>query len=99
MIIPCCLKKAVLPLLIISSIVATSYASKLAEVKVVDQQYLMVHFLDGEVSIRDDGKGETAFITLGHETDNDTIKTYGDPLDIDQATETASWLLFSAALF
>lgn len=93
--IPRSLRNTALPFLIICCLPTTSYASKCAEVKVVDQECLMVHFLDGEVSTRDDGKGATAFMTLGHESDNDTIKTYGEALGIDAATATASWLLFS----
>ena len=92
----CNVEKLVLPILIVFSSITTLFASKLAEVKVVDQQYLMIHFLDGEVSTRDDGLGETAFITLGHEEDNDTIKIYGDPLDTDRATTAVSWLLTSS---
>lgn len=90
------IKQFVFSLTFIVGMITVTFAAKLAELMVVDQQYLMIHFLDGEVSTRDDGVGQTAFITLGHENDNDTIKTYGEPLDTDKATTAANWLLSSS---
>ena len=36
-------------------------AAKLAEVRTVDRQHLMIHWLDGEITYRDDGQGPKAF--------------------------------------
>ena len=35
-------------------------ATKFLELKVIDKDYLMVHFRDGEVRYRDDGTGPSA---------------------------------------
>lgn len=69
-------------------------ATKLASVQVVDKDYLMIHFLDGDVTHRDDGKGETAFL-FAHDDLGDTVKTYGTALSTTNATSTASWSLSS----
>ena len=39
-------------------------ATKLIGLHVIDKDYLMVHFRDGEVHYRDDGTGRSAY--LGH---------------------------------
>jgi endoglucanase len=70
------------------------HATKLSEVTVLDKDYLMVHFLDGEVTHRDDGIGSTAF-TSDHEDDRDTVKTYGAALNTAQAVTASVWLVRS----
>ena len=39
-------------------------ATKFLDLKVLDKDYLMVHFRDGEVRYRDNGTGKSAY--LGH---------------------------------
>ena len=39
-------------------------ASSLVEIRCLDQEYLVLHFRDGEVRYRDNGTGPSAF--LGH---------------------------------
>ena len=51
-------------------------AAKLVETKVIDKDYLMVHFIDGEVLFVDDGLGSTAY-TSNHDTANNYAVTYG----------------------
>src|SRR6516225_3709292 len=36
-------------------------AAKLADVRTVDREHLMIHWLDGEITYRDDGQGPKAF--------------------------------------
>jgi endoglucanase len=70
-------------------------ASKLAELTVIDKDYLMVHFKDGEVTFRDDGKGPGAFMAREHQDDIDTVKKYGAALSTTNAVAVANWALKS----
>lgn len=72
-------------------------ASKLAEVRVLDKEILMLHFLDGEVTFRDNGKGETAFMSFAHVAGMDTLKTFGLPLQTTLAATAATWVISSDA--
>lgn len=70
-------------------------ATKLVELKVVDKDYLMLLFRDGEVFYRDDGTGASAF--RGHDwaEGDDTLKVYGKELNTQAAMQTSSWLIVS----
>ena len=81
-------------LVLTSGTFGTLHATKLSEVRVLDKDYLMVHFLDGEVTHRDDGIGVTAF-TSDHEDDRDTVKTYGTALNTAQAATASVWTVRS----
>jgi endoglucanase len=72
------------------------YASKLAELRVIDQNVLMAHFLDGEIASRDDGIGPNAFTNNYHEEDIDTVKKYTPLLSTTAAQETSNWTLTSS---
>lgn len=69
-------------------------ATKLVVVKVVDRDYLMISFKDGDVEFVDDGEGEYAY-TSTHQTDNNYVVRYGDALDAGSATNISSWVLKS----
>lgn len=73
-----------------------AYATKLVELKVVDKDYLMLLFRDGEVFYRDDGTGRSAF--RGHDwvEGDDTLKAYGQELDTQLAMLASSWTVVSA---
>jgi hypothetical protein len=75
--------------------VSLSYSAKLAEIRIVDKDILMVHILDGEVTHRDDGVGEKAFYNQHHENDMDTVKLYTPALSINAAKAAANWTLSS----
>jgi endoglucanase len=68
-----------------------SQASKLAEVKVLDKDYIMIHFKDGEVFRRDDGKGKCAFYGHCHSSDGSLAEYYGKGLNVKLAAQTRSW--------
>jgi len=72
------------------------YSSKLAEVLVVDQNYVMVRLMDGEVTHRDDGIGPNAFTNNYHEVDIDTVKTYSPALNTSAAQQVTNWTMKSA---
>ncbi|HOK65656.1 MAG TPA: cellulase N-terminal Ig-like domain-containing protein [Anaerohalosphaeraceae bacterium] len=71
-------------------------AAKLVEVKVVDKDYLMVSFMDGEVKFVDDGLGSTAY-TSDHNTANNYVVSYGAALNTANAVSTGNWVIKSAA--
>lgn len=71
-------------------------ASKLMSFKVVDNQYLMLLFYDGEVKFVDDGKGTGAFTNLRTKSEtNNYVETYGSPLDLEKAVLPASYTITS----
>jgi len=74
----------------------SAQATRLASVQVLDQDYLMVRFLDGEVAHKDDGKGIGAFTSIIHDPTADTVKTYGTALSTSNAVAAASWSVQSA---
>jgi endoglucanase len=74
-----------------------SHASKLVEVKVLDKEYIMVHFKDGEVFHRDDSKGKCAFMGHCHSADGSHAEYYGKGLDVQLACQAISWRLKSGA--
>ena len=49
--------------LLSSCAVMPSLATRLMDVKVVDKDYLMLHFRDGEVRYRDDATGPSAYLS------------------------------------
>jgi hypothetical protein len=73
----------------------TAEAAKLVEVRPVDDEHLMIHWLDSKVHYQDNGKGKGAF--MGHETKGyeDRLEVYGRPLDTAAATSPASFTLVS----
>ncbi len=71
------------------------HASNLYDFKVVDKDYLMLHFKDGDVEFLDDASGNTAYGGHSHEPYLNTVTNYGDPLDIQAATDITSFLLTS----
>lgn len=73
-----------------------AYASKLVQCKVLDKDYIMLWFYDGEVVFKDDGKGDGAFTNYGGTSEsNNSVVYYGDALDTDKATSVASYTLIS----
>ena len=74
---------------------AELHASKLVEVKVLDQDYLIIHSKDGEVLFVDDGTSNAAY--AGHESDPDNsyVVTYGEPLNLSRVAEAGFWVIKS----
>ena len=69
---------------------------KFRGVFVVDQNYLMVHFVDGEVLFDEVTEGDGAY-SNDHELSPGTAVYYGNALDVNQATATASWRITSSS--
>ena len=69
--------------------------SELVEVKVVDKNFLMIHFKDGDVKFLDDASGASAYGQRGWTSVENCVVEYGDPLDIEKAVQQASWTIRS----
>ena len=82
---------SVLSLIIIST---DAFASKLVWLKVVDKDYIMVQFKDGDINFVDDGLGTLAF-TGEHQTANNYRTFYGTALNTTNAVATANWTIKS----
>jgi endoglucanase len=79
------------------SLIITStdaFAAKLVGIKVIDKDYIMVQFKDGDVNFVDDGLGSTAY-TGAHNTANNYKVLYGSALDTTNAVATANWVIKS----
>lgn len=87
--------KAVM-LFLFLSISAHMNATKLLGLKIVDKDYLMVHFRDGEVRYRDDGTGPSAYLGHSFADGDDTLKVFGQRLDPKVAGIADGWVISSA---
>ena len=68
-------------------------ATKYLELKVIDKDYLCVHFRDGEVRYRDSGTGESAYLGHPFVEGDDTLVVFGRRLDPAAAAEGADYFL------
>ena len=64
---------------------ANCLATKFLGVKVIDKDYLMLHFRDGEVHYRDNGTGPSAYLGHSFAEGNDTLLVFGERLKATQA--------------
>ena len=81
--------------LLIFGISAELQASKLIEVKVLDKDYLIIHFKDGDVKFVDDGTGSAAYGGHSSDPDNSYVVTYGEPLNLSMIAEVGFWTIKS----
>jgi len=75
---------------------ATAGATKLMGVKVIDKDYLMVHFRDGEVHYRDSGTGQSAYLGHSFAEGDDTLLVFGQRLNTGVAQKAEAWTVSSA---
>ena len=73
-----------------------AHASKLIEVKVIDKDYLMVHFRDGEVRYRDNGTGPSAYLGHSFAEGDDTLLVFGERLKVTEAQQASRWRVSSS---
>jgi len=66
-------------------------ATKLLELRVVDKNYLMVHFRDGEVHYRDDATGPSAYLGHTFVEGDDTLYVFGQRLQTELAQQASKW--------
>ncbi len=72
------------------------HATKLLELKVIDKDFLMVHFRDGEVHYRDNGTGPSAYLGHTFVEGDDTLLVFGKRLSAAALTDLAGWKISSA---
>ena len=84
---------SVLSLIIIST---DAFAAKLVLMKVIDKDYLMVQFKDGDVCFMDNGQGPNAY-TGNHYLGWDWVVSYGSALNLTNAVNTANWTIKSSS--
>ena len=85
-------KTALAGLLLLTTTPST--ATKVLGLKVIDNQYLMVHFRDGEVHYRDDGTGPSAYLGHSFAEGDDTLLVFGERLKAE-AQQAALWQISS----
>ena len=71
-------------------------ASKVMGLRVIDKNYLMVHFRDGEVHYRDNGTGPSAYLGHSFSEGDDTLVVFGERLKVDEAQKAALWRVSSS---
>lgn len=77
------------------SLFSTLNATKLVEVRQVDNQHVMIYFKDGEVFFKDDGKGPSAYDGHAYAPGDDSLHIYGKELNTALASELKSWKITS----
>ena len=83
---------AIVLLLTASEVSATKFIS----LKVIDKDYLMIQFRDGEVHYRDKGTGESAYLGHSFSEGDDTLFVFGEKLKAAEAQNAALWQISSA---
>ena len=72
-----------------------AFASRFVEIRVVDNEHLMLHFRDGEVRYRDDGTGPSAFLGHSFAEGDDTLLVFLPRLDAAAASRATAWTVSS----
>ena len=70
-------------------------ATKVLGLKVIDKDYLMVQFRDGEVHYRDNGTGPSAYLGHSFSQGDDTLLVFGERLKTDEAQQADLWQISS----
>ena len=65
--------------------VAPASATKFIGLKIIDKNYLMVQFRDGEVHYRDSGTGTSAYLGHSFSEGDDTLVVFGERLKAAEA--------------
>lgn len=71
------------------------FATKLIGLKVIDKDYLMIQFRDGEVHYRDNGTGKSAYLGHSFEEGDDTLFVFGERLNTEDAQKVELWTITS----
>lgn len=91
--------KRLVPILICIAAVCmnhSSRASKLVDLKVIDKDYLLVYFVDGEVTFDENVTGPVAFTNDNPGPGKNKAVWYGSRLNTSEAANTANWNIVSA---
>lgn len=74
----------------------TADASRLIETRIVDKDYLMLHFRDGEIRYRDDATGPSAYLGHSFAEGDDTLLVFGPRLKPELVSTPQAWTISSA---
>ena len=72
-----------------------AFATHFVGLSVIDKDYMMVQFRDGEVRYRDDGIGKSAYLGHTFVEGDDTLVTFSPRLDVQAAVKADTWLVRS----
>jgi len=72
-----------------------SFASKLVEVKVVDKDYVMLFFKDGEVIYTENTTASYAYSNNGSSANDNQLVTYGTALNTTNVVTVSNWKIKS----
>ena len=73
----------------------TAMATKLVGLHVLDKDYLMIQFRDGEVHYRDSGTGKSAYLGHSFAEGDDTLFVFGERLNTEKAQNADLWMITS----
>jgi hypothetical protein len=72
------------------------HATKVLGLKVIDKNYLIVQFRDGEVHYRDNGTGPSAYLGHSFSEGDDTLLVFGERLKVEEAQKAGLWQISSS---
>ncbi len=75
--------------------VSISYAAKLVEVKVIDKDYLLVFFVDGDVNFNESTSGPNAYTNNDPGPSKNTVVNYGTALNTVEAVKALNYTIVS----
>ena len=88
-------KRHLLFSILLSLLLNQAFATKLKEVRVIDKDYLMVCFSDGEAIFRDDATGSSAYTGHDYARGDDSMLYFGEKLNAELAAMKGSWKITS----
>ena len=71
-------------------------ATKFLDLRIIDKDYLMIHFRDGEVHYRDSGTGTSAYLGHSFSEGDDTLLVFGERLKTAEAQQARLWRINSS---
>ena len=91
------MKKLFKAALVIVLLLTTNGASatKFITLKVIDKDYLMLQFRDGEIHYRDNGTGQSAYLGHSFAEGDDTLFVFGERLKAVDAQNAGLWQISS----
>lgn len=87
--------KTLLTTLILFGTILQVSATRFMELRVVDKEYLMVVFRDGEAIFADDALRESAYYGHKHSDGDDMMVWFGEKMDTKNATLPENWKIVS----
>ncbi len=88
-------KRHLLLSILLSLLLNQVFATKLKEVRIIDKDYLMVSFSDGEAIFRDNATGSSAYTGHDYAQGDDSMLYFGEKLNVELAALTGSWKISS----